>query len=170
MNWKYFSLEQINQKNGPDWKVWEQDGSYLSRSLAAFRAIEASRRQGEDAFERFHVGVLKARFEDRKNIADKEVLKQVAVASGLDIARWERDIADPAILESLAKDHTATTRTYNTFGVPTIFAGNGRGFYLRLEKIPQGEEAVETFETMYKLMTKHPYMLEIKQPSYPAKD
>ena len=170
VNWKRFSLEEINSTKGPDWKVWDQDESYLSRGMPAFRATEAARRQGNALFERMHLAILKARFEENKNIADKSVLKQLAVAAGLDIPRWEKDYADPAILQSLAGDHTDTVQKYGTFGVPTIFPGNGHGFYLKLTEIPRGQEALETFETLVKTMVRHPYIQELKQPNYPKKD
>jgi len=35
INWRSFALEQVNSKEGDDWKAWEQDSSYLSRGLWA---------------------------------------------------------------------------------------------------------------------------------------
>ena len=170
VNWRRFSLEQVNSKKEPDWKIWEQDESYLSRGMPAFRAAEAARRQGDVLFGRMHLAILKARFEENKNIADKNILKQLAVVAGLDTVRWEKDYADSAILQPLAQDHANTVQSYGTFGVPTIFPGNGHGFYLKLTEIPHGQEALETFETVLKTMTRHPYIQELKQPNYPKKD
>ncbi|HEU5431193.1 MAG TPA: DsbA family protein, partial [Thermomicrobiales bacterium] len=48
--WRYFPLEQVNSAEGPDWKLWEQPDNFRSRGLPAFRAAEAARQQGEEAF------------------------------------------------------------------------------------------------------------------------
>ncbi len=45
INWKYFSLEQVNSQQEPEWKIWEQPEDYPSRGIHAFRAAEAARQQ-----------------------------------------------------------------------------------------------------------------------------
>ena len=77
VDWQPFSLAQINSKNGDDWKVWEQpeivDGS--DKTLLAHQAGLAAKRQGKDAFESFFMSLLRARHEDKKDLADPEVIK-----------------------------------------------------------------------------------------------
>ena len=60
LHWRYFSLEQVNQKHGPDWKLWEQPETYPSRGRLSWKGAEAARQQGPAAFERFLVGLLRA--------------------------------------------------------------------------------------------------------------
>jgi hypothetical protein len=55
LNWRYFSLEQANNEQGPQWKIWEQPEDCPSRGLRAFWAAEAAQRQGEAVFDRFHL-------------------------------------------------------------------------------------------------------------------
>ena len=43
INWKYFSLEQVNNQQGLQWKLGEQPDHYPSRGLRAFWAAEAAR-------------------------------------------------------------------------------------------------------------------------------
>src|SRR6185437_10838347 len=71
VNWRYFPLEQVNSAEGPDWKLWEQPEGYRSRGLPAFRAAEAARRQGDEAFAAIHVALLRARHEDGADIAER---------------------------------------------------------------------------------------------------
>ena len=63
LNWRYFSLEQVNNKKGSQWKIWEKIGDYPNRELRAFWAAEAARCQGEAAFDSFHMALLRARHE-----------------------------------------------------------------------------------------------------------
>ena len=73
VNWKNFSLEQTNNKQGEDWRIWEQPDDYPSRGLPAFRAAEAARLQGEEAYERMHFALLEGRERtDRALVAPEE--------------------------------------------------------------------------------------------------
>ena len=85
VNWKYFSLEQVNNQNGPDWKLWEQPEDYPSRGRRAFQATEAARRQSEAAFSHFHMALLRARHEQSRDIADVNTLMEVAESFRLEI-------------------------------------------------------------------------------------
>ena len=57
LTWRWFSLEQVNSKEA-GWKVWEQPEEYEGRSIWALRAGAAARRQGAEAFDRFHLALL----------------------------------------------------------------------------------------------------------------
>jgi len=46
ITWRSFALEQVNSKEGDDWKAWEQGPDYESRGLLALCAGEASKSQG----------------------------------------------------------------------------------------------------------------------------
>ena len=89
INWKYFSLEQVNNQQGPEWKIWEQPEDYPSRGLRAFQAAEAARRQGEAAFGFFHIALLKARHKQKQDIADVSTLIQVAESVDLEMAQFQ---------------------------------------------------------------------------------
>ena len=89
INWRGFLLEQINNKQEPGWKVWDQPDDYEFRSLWALRAGEAAKKQGPKAFQKFHIALLRARHEDRVNIGDKEILMEVASSVGLDLEKLQ---------------------------------------------------------------------------------
>jgi len=98
INWKYFSLEQVNNQNGPDWKLWEQPEDYHSRGRRAFLAAEAARCQGEAAFNRFRMALLRARHEQSRDIADVNTLIEVAKSSGLEMPRFQGDLSNRQLL------------------------------------------------------------------------
>ena len=94
INWRYFSLEQVNSEQGPRWKIWEQPTTYPSRGLRAFWAAEAARLQGEEAFDSFHVALLRARHKQNRDIADIAALIEVAENVGLDLTQFQNDITN----------------------------------------------------------------------------
>jgi predicted DsbA family dithiol-disulfide isomerase len=68
IRWRYFSLTQVNNRD-ERWTVWDAaDGE--ARGRLAFKAAEAARRQ--NAFDRFHIALLRARHEHRADIDDPQ--------------------------------------------------------------------------------------------------
>jgi len=164
IDWRYFSLEQINQKNGPDWKVWDQPPTYESRSNPSFIAAEAARRQGQDAFLRMQEQLLKARHEEKRFFTDRETLVLAAQRAGLDVERFQRDLEDRSLLQRLGQDHTEAVEKYHAFGVPTFVFENGQAAYLKMNPPPPKEEAAAVFEDLYRTMAQRPYIYELKRP------
>ncbi len=166
MAWKPFSLEQVNSKEGPGWKLWEQPEGHPSRGLLALRAGEAARRQGEAAFERFHEALLTARHRDHRDIASPGVVTEVAGEATLDVERFRRDLVDRAILQDIGRSHTEAVDKYRAFGVPTFVFPSGNAMYLKLYPPPQNE-AVDAFESLTKLMGAWKWVGEVKRPQPP---
>lgn len=167
VNWRYFSLEQINQKNGPDWKLWEQPEDYQSRGRLAFRAATAARRQGDEAFERFHLALLRLRHEDKRDISQVDTLVEAAGAAGLDLKRFNADLKDRSLDDRLARDHTETVEQYGTFGTPTFVFPNRNAAYLRMRPVAPADQTMEAFEALRQLMEEKPYIHEVKRPVPP---
>lgn len=167
VTWKCFSLEQVNSKEGPEWKIWDQPPDYVGRGLRAFRASEAARRQGDELWGRFHMNVLTAYHRDKRDIDDEAVLREIAWESGLDMARFDADYRDRSTLQALARDHTEAVERYGAFGVPTMVFPNGNSAYLRLRPVPPPEEAAGVFDEIVDTVRDRPYVLEIKRPTPP---
>ena len=168
VNWKYFSLEQVNSQKGSDWKLWEQPEDYPSRGRRAFQAGEAARNQGEDAFSHFHMALLKARHEQDLDIADISTLTEVARASGLNMSRFQKDISDPSLLDKLAADHTLATELLGVFGTPTIVFANGQTVFLKMMPPPPPEECLPLFMEIRHLAEQRQYVREVKRTMQPG--
>ena len=166
ITWKNFSLEQVNSKEGLEWKVWDQPDEYESRGLLALRAGEAARRQGKEAFERFHLALLRARHEERQAINQLEVLIDVAKGAGLDAERFREDLSDRSLLSNIAEDHTNAVEKHGVFGTPTFLFENGAATYLKTY-IPPEEDSVSAFEHFMALMASRLYFGELKRPQPP---
>ena len=163
INWRYFSLEQVNSQQGPEWKIWEQSEDYPSRGLRAFRAAEAARRQGEAAFTAFHFALLKARHEQGQDIADMNTLTQVAESANLEMAQFQKDFSDRKILAKLAEDHTFAVETFGVFGTPTLVFPENQAVFLKMSP-PSPEESLSVFTEVRTFAERRRHIQEIKRP------
>jgi len=168
INWRYFSLEQVNSKQGPEWKIWEQPEDYPSRGLRAFQAAEAARRQGKSSFDSFHIALLKARHEQRKDIADVDILNQIADNVNLNMAKFQKDFNDRKLLDKLAEDYTFAVEVLGIFGTPTLVFPEKRAVFLKMSS-PLPEDSLALFDDVRTLAERRQYIQEIKKPQLPSK-
>jgi predicted DsbA family dithiol-disulfide isomerase len=166
INWRYFSLAQVNSKV-EGFAIWEAADSE-ARGRLAFRAAEAARRQ--NAFDDFHMALLGARHERRADIDDVAVVEQVAEDLGLDLERFRKDMADPQIVLALERDHRAAVAEYGVFGTPTFVFGSGAAAYVRLSEPPDAADSVAIFDRVVSIAAEEPRILEIKRPVKPSSD
>ena len=167
INWWFFSLEQVNSQQGPDWKVWEQPADYPSRGLGAFRAAGAARNQGEVAFDAFHNALLKARHEQRQDIANTSVLEGVAESANLDMSRFKSDLESSEPLTDLARDHTHAVETLGVFGTPTLVFPENQAVFLKMTPPPSAEESLAVFDEVRQIASQRRNIQELKRPSRP---
>ena len=167
-SWKHFQLEQVNSKQGPEWKVWEQPDEHQARSLVAAMASQAARRQGEEIFERFHLALLTARHggDERIPLNEEEPIVKLAAEVGLDIARFREDLRDRESLAVVGRDHTEAVENHGVFGTPTFLFENGNGAYLK-SFIPPAEDSVSFFEEFVSMVSGRSYVGELKRPQPP---
>lgn len=161
IEWKDFSLEQVNAENKDTWKVWEQP-EISSRSLSAFMGAEAARRQGNDAFERFHFNLFAKRHEQHEDL-DRDTVVQVAEECGLDMERFLADLDSDDITDSLARDHEGAVEK-KVFGTPTIFFSEDASAYLRMMPASTGNDALQTYQDFRRFVVDRPNVAEIKRP------
>jgi predicted DsbA family dithiol-disulfide isomerase len=167
IQWRYFSLAQVNSKE-EGWTAWDAPAAEKVRGRLAFMAAEAARRQ--DRFDPFHANLLAARHQDRLDVDDAKVVEQVAEESGLELDRFRRDLADPSILEPLARDHRHAVAAHGVFGTPTFVFANGASAYIRLADTPSGAGALQLFDSLLAVAADEPRVLEIKRPTRPSPD
>jgi len=167
INWKYFSLEQVNSQQGAQWKIWEQPEDYPSRGLRAFWAAEAARRQGEATFSCFHIALLRARHEQRRDIADMNTLIEVAESADLEMTQFQKDLSDRQLLARLAEDHTFAVETLGVFGTPTLVFPERQAIFLKMSPLPSPEECLSVFTELRQLAERRQYIQEVKRPQRP---
>jgi len=171
VNWRFFSLTQVNYRPGSAedaWTVWGAADSEHVRGRLAFKAAEAARRQG--AFDSFHLALLHARHRDGLDLESAGVVEHIAEEVGLDVERLRDDLADPDILRGLERDHQEGRTRYGVFGTPTYVFPGGAAAYVRLADAPSGADAVGIFDRIVGVTEDEPAILEIKRPVRPTPD
>ncbi|MEX2430738.1 MAG: DsbA family protein, partial [Dehalococcoidia bacterium] len=157
----------INQKVGPEHRVWDLPESEQHQSLWGLRAGVAAANQGNDKLNRFLPLLLRARHEDRVDLSDLDEHKRLADEAGLDVARFESDIRDPASLQAVAASHTEAVEKYGVFGTPTFVFPNGASAFLKMVRPRSPEDASRAFETVVALMESEVFIGEVKRPQPP---
>ena len=106
---------------------------------------------------------MKARHEAKRDIADKDVLAEVAADAGLDVARFRLDLDDRRLLKKLAEDHTFATTSFNVFGTPTLVFDGQHAVFLKMTPPPPGE-ALAMFQEVRQVAVTRRSIREIKRP------
>ena len=167
VTWRPFSLEQVNQKVGPDYEAWSEPDETLNASLWGLRAGQAARRQGEDALRAYLPLLLRARHEDRSDLGDKELLKRLAGEAGLDAGRFAQDLDDRSTLDEIAASHKQAVEERGVFGTPTfVFEGGGSAF-VKLIRPQTDEQAGSAFDSLVNLVQNDLFVGEVKRPQPP---
>ncbi len=167
LNWRNFSLQQINAKDPGDWRVWQEEDYTSTRSLMASIAGEAAKRQGDERFDKFFLALLTERHGgSRAPLNDDSMFIKLAEGCGLNIEQFKSDIKDPKLVEIIANDHTEAVDIHGAFGTPTFVFGNGQSAYLKTF-IPPEEESVDAFKHFLGLFESRSYIGEVKRPQPP---
>jgi predicted DsbA family dithiol-disulfide isomerase len=88
-------------------------------SIPALTAAKCAERQGAPAFGRFHARLFAAHFGEGLDIGRPDVLRRLARASGLDLARFEADWAGEAY-EVVLRDCAEGAAWFGVSGLPTV--------------------------------------------------
>lgn len=182
VTYRAFGLEQVERDaSATTWRLWDQpldyehhDGRPWKRSLGAFLAtavVEGT--DGPQVLSRFRHAVLDARWTDKRDLSDSAVLVDLAEASGADARTLADALAgtgtdgvtrQAAARARIAADWAAAHTDHAIFGVPTIRWGDIAPIYLRLDHLPDPDEALPLFEALVDLRERFPLVLELKQP------
>lgn len=98
---------------------------FPTTTLPAFDAVWAARRQGDDIAMDYDLRVRRAFFGEGRNIGRPGVLHDIAREAGLDLARFERDVASPEARSAVLAESRAGREQYHVRGTPTLMLGDG---------------------------------------------
>jgi len=111
--------------------------------------------------------VLKARHEGRKDLGNKELLKQLAVQANLDLGRFSKDLDDRTTLDEIAASHKEAIEELGVFGTPTFVFESGASAFLKLIRPKTIEQAEKAFDSLVNIMSSDLFVGEIKRPQPP---
>lgn len=167
VTWKFFPLEQVNAPADDQTPIWDLPSDRRSRGRDSLQAAAAARRQGRDAFERFHAALLTLKHEEDQDHGKRSTLDEAASRAGLDLARFNADLEDRALLQEIRDDYISGREGYGVFGTPTFVFPNGQAAYLQVLPPPPPDEAVAFWEDFVRDVRDRPYLREIKRPRLP---
>jgi predicted DsbA family dithiol-disulfide isomerase len=104
-------------------RPWNPDEPYPASSMPALRAAKCARLQGEEAFQRFHIALFRAFFEEGMNIAEREVLISLAKKTGLDVEKFSSDFSRRLLEEEVLAEREDGRAEYEGWGIPIVVVG-----------------------------------------------
>jgi predicted DsbA family dithiol-disulfide isomerase len=99
-------------------RVWQGDEPPPSHSVPPHLVAKAAAALGAEAFERVHEALLRAYFEENRDISSAATLRAIWLAAGLPEPELAR-AADPELLRRVAEEHNQAVEL-GVNGVPAV--------------------------------------------------
>ncbi len=158
INWRFFSLEEINRVEGKK-HPWERDWSY---GWSLMRIGAMLRRTSMDDLDRWYELAGRALHEDGNRPHDPEVARHLLDELGLDPGLVDAALADPTTHDEVRSEHDRVVAA-GGYGVPTLFFGDHCLFGPVLIDPPTGDAAVRLWRAVT-AWTEFPDLYELQQP------
>jgi predicted DsbA family dithiol-disulfide isomerase len=107
------------QEDAGRFAVWSTEEPPPSHSVPPAIAAKAAARQGQAAFERYHLALLENYFHLNRNITEPANLVRIAEETALDVAAFVAAMRDPAVGGEVVDDHNDAV-ALGINGVPTV--------------------------------------------------
>ena len=143
INWKFFSLEEVNLREGKK-HPWERDWSY-GWSMMRIGAI--LRRQSMDDLDKWYERSGRALHEEGKRPHDPDVARHLLEEIGMDPNIVDESLLDESTHEEIKVDHQRVIDA-GGYGVPTLFFGDHPLYGPVLIDPPEGERAIRLWDTV----------------------
>lgn len=140
-----FSLGQAHVAEGEPsvWEKPEQDSGIL-----ALQAGIVVRDDYPDRFPAVHRALFAARHDEGRHLEDRQVVRAVLVAHGVDAGAVFDRIDDGSALALVQKEHQGAVESDGVWGVPTFLA-DGQAVFVRLmNRAPVGSDPAESIRAV----------------------
>jgi 2-hydroxychromene-2-carboxylate isomerase len=158
IEWKFFSLEEINRVEGKK-HPWEREWSY---GWSLLRIAALLRRTSMDDVDRWYAVAGRSLHEEGGRPHEPAVARHLLERIGLDPGLVDAAIADPSTHDDVKADHDRVV-AYGGYGVPTLFFGDHCLFGPVLIEPPSGDAAVRLWNAVT-AWTEFPDVYELQQP------
>lgn len=158
IRWKFFSLEEINLKEGKK-HPWEREWSY-GWSMMRIGAI--LRRTSMDNLDRWYECAGRALHEEGYRPHEPSVAKHLLSELGLDPNIVDQSMEDTTTHDEIRAEHQRVVDA-GGYGVPTLFFGDHALFGPVLLDPPDGEAAVRLWESVTAWL-EFPSLYELQKP------
>tara|TARA_S200000501_G_scaffold378397_1_gene440762 strand:+ start:5076 stop:5780 length:705 start_codon:yes stop_codon:yes gene_type:complete len=143
INWKFFSLEEVNLREGKK-HPWERDWSY-GWSMMRIGAI--LRRQSMENLDKWYERSGRALHEEGKRPHDPDVARHLLEEIGMDPNIVDESLNDESTHNEIKDDHQRVIDA-GGYGVPTLFFGDHPLYGPVLIDPPEGERAMRLWDTV----------------------
>jgi 2-hydroxychromene-2-carboxylate isomerase len=159
INWRFFSLEEVNRVEGKK-HPWEREWSY---GWSMMRIGALLRRSNMDDLDRWYASAGKALHVDGLKPHVPEVAKSLLQELDLDPGLVDEAIQDSTTSDEVMAEHKKVIDA-GGYGVPTLFFADGQCLFGPvLIDPPIGDDAVELWDSVV-AWTKFPHLYELQRP------
>ncbi len=117
-----------SESDAPTFRTWQGEAGPPSHSVPPHQVARAAALLGSESFERVHTGLMRAYFEQSRDITDRATLASIWQEAGLPAPELER-AHDPQILEAIHAEHREAVDRGIT-GVPSVHVDGDDAFVM----------------------------------------
>ena len=163
VNWRFFSLEEVNRVEGKK-HPWEREWSY---GWSMMRIGAVLRRDSMELLDRWYAVAGRALHVDGNRPHHPDVARHLLTEIGADPAIVDQSIADATTHDEIRTEHDRVIAA-GGFGVPTLFFPDGQCLFgpVLLDP-PRGEAAVRLWNAVTGWL-EFPHLYELQRPKLPA--
>ena len=158
INWKFFSLEEVNRIEGKK-HPWEREWSY---GWSMLRIGALLRRTSMDDLDHWYERAGRALHEDGLRPHEPDVARHLIAEIGLDPALVDEAIADQSTHDEVRIEHQKVIDA-GGYGVPTMFIGDQCLFGPVLIDPPTGDAAMRLWDACMAWL-EFPHLYELQRP------
>ncbi len=158
INWKFFSLEEVNRIEGKK-HPWEREWSY---GWSMMRIGAMLRRTSMDDCDRWYERAGRALHEEGLKPHEPDVARHILSELGLDPAIVDQTIADESTHDEIKTEHQRVVDA-GGYGVPTLFFGDECLFGPVLINPPMGDAALRLWDAVT-AWVEFPELYELQRP------
>jgi len=105
--------------DGVRFSMWARD-DYATWSLPALAAAKCAALQGQEAFERVHLGLFEGFFSHGVNIAIREEVFEVVRGAEVEMDSFLKDYESGVVVAQILKEYEEARTTYRVDSIPTV--------------------------------------------------
>ncbi len=163
VNWKFFSLEEVNRVEGKK-HPWEREWSY---GWSMMRIGALLRRTDMALLDAWYASAGKALHIDGHKPHEPAVARHLIAELGLDPDLVDKAIADPTTHDEVRSEHQRVIDA-SGYGVPTLFFPDGQCLFGPvLIDPPTGEAAIRLWNAVTAWL-EFPHLYELQRPKTAA--
>jgi len=159
VNWRFFSLEEVNRQKGKK-HPWEREWSY---GWSMMRIGALLRRHSMAELDAWYERAGRALHVDGHKPHDPDVARALVRELGFDPSLVDEAIADPTTSDEVMDEHRRVIDS-GGFGVPTLLFPDGQCLFgpVLLDP-PHGEAAIRLWDAVV-AWTEFPHLYELQRP------